>query len=165
MKEKIPINHEYLKFCKKCGGKCCKNSPCYVFPEEFKEITTDILIKKIKEGFCFDYWEGNPTNNEKYDNLTFYYLRPQCKGHSNKIVHGGWGGECIFLKKTGCSFSEKYRPLGGKALIPGEKCKTTIGYTKQDCSIDWISYNNIIIKAIKKLIDQKKINRIKKGDE
>ena len=147
---KIPKNHENI-ICKECDGKCCKNMSCQVFPCDFKEITVKTIVKKIKAGYCFDYWEGGIEGKQG----TAYFLRPQHKGYENKLIDPTWGGECIFLTDTGCKLSEKDRPSGGKALIPGkkisDKCEFIDGWEKYDSAKAWLKYNDIIEEAISKI--------------
>lgn len=160
-RDKIPTHHENKILCKICGGKCCKNMGCEVFPEDFKEITREALIDKIKQGFCFDYWEGNPTSSSKNAGKIAYYMRARNKDAKDKIVDASWGGECIFLTPTGCSLKESERPSGGRALIPNKdrniECIKVIGYDKYDCAIAWLPYNDLIEDVIYCINDEENI--------
>ena len=71
-------NNENISICSLCGS-CCKSLPGILSPDDMKEITVDSLEKMYENGYQFDYWEGNPTENPEYDDVTFYLLRPQTK--------------------------------------------------------------------------------------
>lgn len=148
-------NNENNSLCKKCGGGCCKSLPGAVDPSEFKEITVETLLNKFKEGFCFDYWEGELTNDPEYKGLTGYFMRPQTLGHVKQIVHASWGGRCRFLNDTGCPFKYKDRPLGCRSLIPSKNliCQDDNGYGKKQSAIAWLPYNKIIEEVIRKVED------------
>lgn len=136
-----------------CGGVCCKTLPGAVFPNDIGDITVDRIVELLNSGFQFDYWEGNPTDDEKYDDVTAFYLRPQTKNSTNKIVDASWGGECIFLTETGCSKLFNDRPTQCRTLVPNKEyqtkgCHQPIKYSKRSAAAAWLPYNGIIITAI-----------------
>ena len=149
---KIPKKHENKEICSECGGECCKKLPCTVFPGDLNFINEEILTEMVKGKYCFDYWEGNPTNDNKYDDVTAYFIRPKCKHETNKIVDASWGGECVFLTPKGCQLHKSIRPSEGKALIPTPKrpCIGIGGWDKREASILWLPHNELITKIIKK---------------
>ena len=105
-----------------------------------------------KNGYQFDYWEGNLTGKSEHEDITFYYLRPQTKKSVGKMVDASWGGECVFLGESGCSKTFEERPTQCKALKPQEdgNCSLSGEYSKEEMIKDWLPYNQII----KKLIDE-----------
>ncbi len=155
MNESIAViqNNENPSLCVGCG-LCCKRSAGTVFPQQFDKIDESVITNLIKNGYCFDYWEGNPTDNAQHNDKTAYYIRPQHKRYEGKIVDGGWGGECVFYSEdTGCSKEFKDRPLQCQALVPktNRECSLGKGLSKKDGAIAWLPYNDIIQNVIHKL--------------
>lgn len=147
-------NNENKSVCSSCQGKCCKTFPGIVSPEDLKEITVESLSEMFKNGYQFDYWEGNLTGNPEHDDLTFYYLRPQTKKSVGRIVDASWGGECVFLTESGCSKEFDQRPAQCKALKPSEDLKCYFPdkkYDKETMIKSWIPHNEIIVKTIDKI--------------
>jgi len=157
-------NNENISVCSACGGKCCKNMPGILYPEDIKEeITVDVLVKYYQEGYQFDYYEGSVDGSDKIG----YYLRPQTIRSKDKIVDASSGGQCIFLEPGGCSKIFDDRPTECKALIPDKKYGLNCGYDKYysrlNAAIAWLSYNEIIEETIDRLIileNERKENKI-----
>lgn len=152
--EKLPEKSNWNPVCAKCNGLCCKRSPCLVAPEEFDEITEEIIIEKINQGFCIDYWEGD--FSEDYKQMVVYFMRPRMKDYKEEIYHAGWSGECIFfVDNKGCSLSWENRPSQGRALVPDPKlkmCKTIDGYRKKDIVERWAPYSELLSRVVDRLI-------------
>lgn len=142
-------NNEKKNICSACKGACCKRMSGIVNPKQLGEITVDKIKEYLDNGYQFDYWEGNPTNNSEYDNKTFYYLRPSLTNSTHKKVDGSWGGTCVFLTDTGCSKTFEERPEGCQALLPQENfnCNSQY-YSKEEYCEMWFKYNDIIEKAL-----------------
>ena len=155
MKLKLLQEHECKDKCSKCKGQCCKSQSCPVFPTDLEKVDKESIINLIGKGYCFDYWEGNPTDNIKYNGLIAYFIRPKHKNYEDRLIDATWGGECIFLTDEGCKLLESERPSGGKAVIPKEgfpnNCVVINGWNKKDCAVSWLEYHNIIKSAIKEL--------------
>jgi len=113
IKTNIP-NNETKEVCAKCGGKCCKAMPGRCLPEDIRrEFPSQNTIESVKKAlsskkYQIDRWEGD---NPKY------YVRPRTKGNT-EIFNFSWGGECIFLTKTGCRLSFNRRPFQCRDLVP-----------------------------------------------
>lgn len=64
------------------------------------------------------------------------------------IVDASWGGRCVLHTDEGCSISYENRPKGARWLIaksnPDKPCDDA--YSKKQCAIDWIPYQDILIK-------------------
>ncbi len=148
-------NNENTSLCSGCG-QCCKRLPGIVSPSDLKEITVDSLTALFKEGYQFDYWEGDLTGKPEHSGMIFYYLRPQTKKSVGRIVDGSWGGECVFLTESGCSKSFEERPAQCKALVPVENqgCHVLIPYEKKTMIKEWIPYNGIISQTIDKIYQE-----------
>jgi Fe-S-cluster containining protein len=148
-------NNENTSLCSGCG-QCCKRLPGIVSPSDLKEVTVDSLRALFKEGYQFDYWEGDLTGKAEHSGMTFYYLRPQTKKSVGRIVDGSWGGECVFLTESGCSKSFEERPTQCRALVPVENqgCHVLIPYEKKTMIKEWIPYNGIISQTIDKIYQE-----------
>lgn len=124
--------------------------PGIVHPNEMKEVTVESLSQMIKDGYQFDFWEGNITGKPEHDGITAYYLRPQTKNSVGKVVDASWGGECVFLTETGCSKTFEQRPTQCKALEPQEdgNCSLEKKYEKNEVIKAWLPYNDVIVEFI-----------------
>ena len=146
---KMIKNNENKSLCSSCG-QCCKRLPGIVHPSDLKEVTKESLNEMYKNGYQFDYWEGNLTGNLEHEGITFYYLRPQTKKSVGKVIDASWGGECVFLSETGCSKTFEERPTQCRALKPKEdgNCHLDKKYSKEEMIRSWLPYNQIIKEVI-----------------
>ena len=152
-------NNENKPICFACGGACCKQLPGIVHPRDIGKVTVKKLLKLIKEGYQFDYWEGNLTGLPEHSGMTFYYLRPMTIKSAGKPVDASWGGQCVFWReKTGCTKSWDERPRQCRALKPKKEetgnCTVSKRYSKIQMIKDWIPYNKIIVEAIDKAYEE-----------
>lgn len=46
--------------CSICTQRCCSRMPGSVFPEQLKTITVKSICKLLRNGYCLDWWEGDP---------------------------------------------------------------------------------------------------------
>ncbi|MBP3917306.1 hypothetical protein [Clostridium sp.] len=141
--------YEDLELCKKCGGGCCKRMGCHFSPDDFAEITYESLKSKIDEGnISIDWWEGDPTGNDKLSRA--YFLRVRNK--FAPIVDPSFGGICSLLTNDGCPLPFEKRPKGGRMLIPSET-GCVLEYSKQQVAIDWLEYTDILQRLYDEYID------------
>lgn len=133
--------------CKECGGACCKGMGCHISPNDMKNITFDSIVSLMKETNCIsvDWYEGHPTNANKRG--PHYFLR--IRNNNGSMIDPSWGGQCCLLGEDGCPLSFKYRPLGGRALQPKDEHNKvcTSGYSKAQCTLDWLPYQDILEKV------------------
>ena len=145
-------NNENFNICSLCKGQCCKRMPGIVHPNQLQQpITKELLLRLYKEGYQFDYWEG-----DEYGNLrgrTGYFLRPQTIKSIGVLVDPSWGGTCVFLTEQGCSKTFEERPYMCQQLEPqedfncGPKDKENT-LNKYDYVLAWLQYNNLIEEII-----------------
>ena len=131
--------------CKECGGKCCKNLACHISPSDLKTISKESIINLIDESGCIsiDWWDGDPRKNDKNDNSKTFYLRIRNK--DAKVIDAAFGGHpCSLLTDSGCPINFEYRPKGARDLIPVADKECKVLYSKQQCAIDWIPYQDIL---------------------
>lgn len=126
--------------CAECRGKCCRFYACHYSPDDFADKSFEALKTEIEKGkISIDWWEAEPRE---------YFLR--CRHVGEPVVCGSWGGVCVNLTPDGCSLSWDERPLGGKALKPGETLKDhcVTSYKKEDCKNDWKKYDKVLHKLV-----------------
>ena len=145
--------------CAECGGACCKNQGCEIFPQDVKrwygveEITEDILTDLICSGFiCLDWWEGDIIEDEMFPEISnetyhgwdplghWFFLRTRSE-HDSHMFPAYVPGTCTLLSPTGCKLSWEARHFGAKALIPkepGGRC--TAKYSKKESCMAWLPY-------------------------
>ncbi|MDD5013825.1 MAG: YkgJ family cysteine cluster protein [Atribacterota bacterium] len=117
------------ELCKKCKGKCCKGLPGEYSPEDIERIfpaknlklSVEMALKTKK--IAIDWWE---------DDKPLYFLRPATKGNEGKIYDPSWGGECVFLKKTGCSLPKEERPEVCRLLEPRAEEDKCVSHYKEN---------------------------------
>lgn len=143
-------NNENFNICSLCKGQCCKRMPGIVHPNQLQQpITKELLLKLYKEGYQFDYWEG-----DEYGNLrgrTGYFLRPQTLKSKGVLVDPSWGGTCVFLTEQGCSKIFEERPYMCQQLKPSENFNcgpSEDNLKKYDYVLAWLEYNDLIEEII-----------------
>ena len=142
-------NNENFNICSLCKGQCCKRIPGIVHPNQLQQpITKELLLKLYKEGYQFDYWEG-----DEFGRKVGYFLRPQTIKSIGVLVDPSWGGTCVFLTEQGCSKTFEERPYMCQQLEPqedfncGPKDKENT-LNKYDYVLAWLQYNNLIEEII-----------------
>lgn len=119
------------------------------------EMTVENIKNLLLSNMCaLDYWENNPSDDEKYNDVKAYYLRPAVKtAPKGSYVDPTWGGECAYLTPTGCSLSFDDRPLECQVLVPkaDHQCGGEDTYYKKDAAIAFLPYNHIFTQALKEL--------------
>ena len=151
---------ENKKICSLCKGMCCKKMGCHYSPQDFKEISFDLLKIEIDKGhISIDWWEGNPFDELDDSIERVYFLR--VRNVKSKIIDPSWGGVCSLLTENGCSLEYKDRPKGGRELIPNEKRDCILNYNKQDCAKEWYKYDEILTQLynLYKSDDKKRRNK------
>lgn len=142
-------NNENFNICSLCKGQCCKRMPGIVHPNQLQQpITKELLLKLYKEGYQFDYWEG-----DEFGGKVGYFLRPQTIKSKGVLVDPSWGGTCVFLTEQGCSKTFEERPYMCQQLEPQEdfNCgpkNTEDTLNKYDYVLAWLQYNNLIVEII-----------------
>lgn len=150
MSEKYEM-HEDLSICARCGGECCKESPCSYSPEDFgvsAELSVaeqiDIYRRVLKDGATV--YTGFKLLTESGSGKTLGLLplltiseRPEGIGALNI---GTRKARCSKLTDNGCSFSFEDRPSHAKTFIPklsesGERlCRNSVSgdeFSKKWC--------------------------------
>lgn len=151
-------NNENKDVCKKCGGKCCKNSPCEFAPFQILDDKSDIplidqLIKFLECGkYAIDCWDGDVYGKDRY---CCYYVRVAAEseetyGLLRLFDTDFWFGRCKLLTDNGCSLSWEERPVCGKSLIPNANGRCTSIYEngKEEMAKLWYEYNYLFENLI-----------------
>ena len=154
-----PVQEESSKIeysiCKKCGGRCCQGLGCYISPHDLLSISKDSIRNLIDESQCIsiDWWDGNPETGTNSGEKSFFL---RIKNKNSFVVDPSFGGICSILTDSGCPLNFAYRPKGARELIPDSSDKSChIGYSKQECAIDWLPYNDILEELCKEYMDKK----------
>ena len=154
-----PVQEESFKIeysiCKKCGGRCCHGLGCYISPHDLLFISKDSIRNLIDESQCIsiDWWDGNPVTGVNNGEKSFFL---RIKNKNSFVVDPSFGGICSILTDSGCPLNFAYRPKGARELIPDSSDKSChIGYSKQECAIDWLPYNDILEELCKEYMDKK----------
>ena len=154
-----PIQEEQSKIndsiCKKCGGECCHNMGCHISPYDLLSISKESIRNLIDESQCIsiDWWDGDPVTNENNKEKSFFL---RIKNKDSFVIDPSFGGACSILTDSGCPLNFSYRPKGARELIPAH-CNDDcyIGYSKQECAIDWLPYNDILKELCKEYMTEK----------
>lgn len=168
----VTESNENYEGCKKCGGRCCMNMGCEIFPQDVKKwfnttiITKEIIFKMLNTGMVqVDWWEGDVRDEFNYPYEAFeemecmdktYYLH--MRNRRDYVIAGSWcGGVCKALTPYGCSIPWDKRPTGGKALIPSpignpREC-VEAEVSKAECCLAWIPYQDIFQEVVSEYKD------------
>lgn len=168
------INNENRVICAECGGKCCQYLPGTYSPEQFGAPDVEAVEQHLFDAFVagtaqVDWYDGDPRPQEQWedeDGLSqAYYIRPPTKTNPKAIYHPAWNGEvCLLLTPSGCSLSFDERPVSCQTLNPTPDaaggCRANEGHPddynqKQDFSIQWLPYADVIDRAAKRAEKQK----------
>lgn len=160
--------------CAKCAKNtnmiiCCQNVPCYISPDEIKDLSYQGICNLIETGLVsIDWWDEKVVDDgtlddapvtlgENYgkDGYRSYFLR--MRGKNAPVVH-----PCIFPitcvaydKKTGCKLPFTHRPKGGRSLLPPHCTLNPLDecvekYTKKRCAYEWLKYEDVLKQAFNK---------------
>ena len=153
-----PVQEESFKIeysiCKKCGGRCCQGLGCHIWPHDLLFISKDSIRNLIDESQCIsiDWWDGNPETGVNGGEKSFFL---RIKNKNSFVVDPSFGGICSILTDSGCPLNFSYRPKGARELIPvpGDK-DCHVGYSKQECAVDWLPYNDILRELCKEYMNK-----------
>lgn len=130
-------------FCRKCQGQCCKDASGVYAPEDFEELTFDVLLKLYQEGKIMI-----SHISEKYGNKTEgWVLKPAQEGCDSIQYEIMIKGRCKFLTDEGCSLDYYHRPRGCKLLLPDEiagrkACREL--YTLDKAVREWQAFQELL---------------------
>ena len=149
--------------CKKCGGRCCKQSGCECHPIDFdydqekmyKALTTgnySISLLTTDWGAFKQTSYGVTLNRERIIQCINYALYIRMRNKDRPIVDlihmREIEGPCSMLKEDGCSVSFEERPLFGKLLHTVEEhgisiCKSPL--SRDFLYESWKDYQEILL--------------------
>lgn len=136
------MKYENPSLCALCGGNCCKADPCFFMPDDFSDLSVKSLIREFeqKDYLCI-YCSAVP----------FISIRakdwPRVVSQFSKKKMN----PCILLTPTGCPFSYKERPSGGKMLVPNSSgdCRSLLSLL--DVHRAWYPYMETLFQVAKHL--------------
>ena len=158
---------ENKKYCKECGGYCCKKSGCDYYPEDFKDLSFNGLTNILSGGnisiVAFLDFERLPNGNLIY--TPFLYLR--ARNIDRDIVDlVSIKKTCRMLKDDGCSYSINDRPSGGVNLIPASnrlKCRPKENHLEH--IKEWERYQKVLSKFVRKYYGMSLEDKLKEDIE
>ena len=162
--ETVITENTESEHCAYCGGKCCKNMPCEIYPQDVvkwaglnsvEEITPEHIIHLLNTGFvAMDWWDGDVVDDmfehlEEWTEETVgrshcLYLRMRALNDAYPI-HGSYGGTCVLWSNDGCPIKFAHRPTGATALIPKpypHHCESELG--KPFCALAWLKLEDVM---------------------
>lgn len=144
MSDLLPImadsGHSTEPICSTCGGECCKRAPGIAHPDDFREITVEVLADLFASGlWSIDWWEGEEQK---------YYVRPATVDAAGGSPYDpSWGGRCVMLTDAGCKFDFENRPHQCRHLKPVETMQCRGEFGKEEYGEAWRPYWELIHKA------------------
>lgn len=147
LKELRNIDHSV---CKKCGGKCCRNTGCYFSTRDFDEISYESLYSLLSKG----YTSISPTSGALTGLENSLLLKVRNVNDPIVIFDELEPSRCILLGENGCSLKDGERPYGGSSLIPMAEASCIIGYTLREAVEEWAPYQNLLMKLAKEFIEK-----------
>lgn len=153
----LTLHIERPDMCGPCGGACCKSMPGGSHPSDWgapnENIMFDRLVVALSSGrWAIDWWEGDPRGLECGDPGYVdqgFYVRPATKGDEGRVYHASWGGECTFLKETGCSLLHNERPLECRTLEPKYPLRCEQHHGKHATAIAWLPYHSLLQELVR----------------
>lgn len=155
--------YENMSLCAACGGKCCKQMPGEMIPDDVQKMYPhDTLRDSVEEALASrkivaDWWEGDP-RGIAYDDDDYmgrcFYLRPRANTDDPRdVACGSWGGQCLFLGVEGCEISPEMRPLSCRMLEPKEdgSCLMHAGGGKKVAALAWLPHQTLVWNIIESL--------------
>lgn len=164
--------------CAKCGGRCCKNTPCGYLPLDF--IGLDPGDKYQKQAGVFKrkidvgeagvkvLFEHSPIGSEFPDGIIPFFAMGAV-GESGRLVDFyGADDRCRLLGESGCRLALDERPSMGAAIIPNERSIDDAregcggGIEREDFIKQWLPYQ-LAMRALVRKITGKKIEDVVLG--
>ncbi len=158
---------ENKKYCKDCGGYCCKKSGCDYYPDDFKDLSFNGLTNILSEGnisivAALDF-ERLP--NGKLIYTPFLYLR--ARNIDRDIVDLlSIKKTCSMLRKDGCYYDIEHRPSGGVNLVSAPNrfdCYHKENHLEH--IMQWGRYQKVLGKFVKKYCGMSLDDKLKEDFE
>lgn len=133
--------------CIECGSTCCKNGGCYLYAENFGDISLERLREEIEKGYISIGFIEDP---EYYSLCGIFVLRVRSRGE--KIVNimslEKTRDSCMLLGKNGCLISEAGIEKSSVRFVPKTDCHGLV-YCEEECdmydlAIGWKKYQAIL---------------------
>lgn len=148
---KYEPSKENIEICAQCakeGPVCCQCLPCHISPHDLKDISFQGIIDLIETGLVsIDWWDGGDKDfpyPELMEKKPYYFLRMRAK--NKPVIDPAFSLNVCKLwdRHTGCPLEFSYRPKGARELIPARGSQCYDGYTKPECAIEWIPFEDIL---------------------
>lgn len=155
-KRNDPNAFENHSLCKKCGGKCCINSPCILHESDMPDKNPSKIIETIQDNNFSINALLEPGYYKNFDYFKFpYYFVSSATHISPRVDLLDMPGECANLTKKGCAFDSKHRPMGGRLLVPSEDmhCRYKDKNVIRDIIFSWMDYQENLNEAVEILTE------------
>lgn len=141
---------ENYRMCHKCGGKCCKTSPCILDASDIDDKSGyNIAVEIINKNFSLvSLLDSSAYRAMNYFDFPYLYVASASEfiGATDLL---SLRGPCVNLTKKGCKFSSIERPAGGRLLIPDKE--NGCHYEKREQIFEliysWIDFQNNLKEA------------------
>ncbi len=146
--------------CGECGGKCCKHSSGYVWPEEITPLDYETIFAMLATGrYAIDCWDGDPRPDGELAQV--YMLRPAHED-AGSMVDRSWGGRCTFLSATGCELDFEQRPKDCRALVPKAaldgQCPSPPEHNgKEGAAFAWMPYQDLMEQVVHEALQAERV--------
>ena len=130
------VNHD---ICRGCKGKCCQHSGCQLFPVNISNSISDFIkeletkIKTEKYSFILAFKEDEWSNRIDFQ----LRLRVRNRGKGLFDLCTQLAPCKLWMKESGCPFSDEERPYGGLHLIPDEYDFCQCDYSDEFAFSQW----------------------------
>lgn len=141
------INKE---LCTKCGGKCCKESGCIYFVNDFSEINEEIITELLNTNRVSIASDINfeLVNNQIKLKLILYLRSRNINRDIVDLI--SLKTQCFSLLEDGCYWNDLQRPGSGKSLIPNSKGNCHQSHDLEKEISAWLPYQDLLIMLAQK---------------
>ena len=129
--------------CTKCGGACCKTTPCGMLPHDIgDQISVESVVNALNSGKYMIYLDV-----KKPKDIIIPTMAAK-QTDEGRIKLNFLRKKCALLTLTGCPLSKLERPSMGLSYIPGTPCKQLV--SNQALSRSWMTYRHLMASVIKR---------------
>lgn len=153
--QKLPV-YQDADLCTPCGGKCCKQSPGLMSPEDagLHEGPENLKALLVSKRYVLDWYDGDPQYESFMDPRSecsgVYRLRPigatPSLGYRGVVDSAFFGGRCTFHTDAGCGLPREEMPTQCKGLQPiiNNGCTMPKEVNTRSIALAWLPYQNVV---------------------
>ena len=114
----MKIDNNESPVCGMCKGKCCKNLPGALHPDDVVDCTKEGIRKLLERGDVSIDWYYSRYTKRFHRNRGYYLRFRTAHGPVIDPVYLVNDGRCLHLTENGCDLPFDERPYGCKSLVP-----------------------------------------------